>query len=70
VPSPLNPPSGCRFHPRCPHAMPRCSHEVPQLGEVAGRAVACHLYDGGAAATDGLARGEAGHVEDGRMSVA
>jgi oligopeptide transport system ATP-binding protein len=56
VPSPLNPPSGCRFHPRCPHLMPRCSHEVPQLGEVAGRAVACHLFDGGAVAADSLAR--------------
>ena len=45
VPSPLNPPAGCRFHPRCPHAMARCSQEVPVLKDVTGRLVACHLYD-------------------------
>src|SRR6266478_2985507 len=45
VPSPLNPPAGCRFHPRCPHAMARCSQEVPMLADVEGRLVACHLYD-------------------------
>jgi len=44
VPSPLRPPSGCRFHPRCQHAMPRCSTEVPEAKGVAGRIVACHLY--------------------------
>ncbi|HEY2111481.1 MAG TPA: dipeptide ABC transporter ATP-binding protein, partial [Dongiaceae bacterium] len=44
VPSPLNPPSGCHFHPRCPHAMPRCAQEIPQLARVEGRMVACHLY--------------------------
>ncbi|HET7876329.1 MAG TPA: dipeptide ABC transporter ATP-binding protein [Methylomirabilota bacterium] len=47
VPSPLNPPSGCRFHPRCPHAMPRCSGEEPILQPSDGRLVACHLYDPG-----------------------
>jgi oligopeptide transport system ATP-binding protein len=44
VPSPLNPPSGCHFHPRCPHAMSRCALEVPALARVEGRMVACHLY--------------------------
>jgi oligopeptide/dipeptide ABC transporter ATP-binding protein len=45
VPSPLNPPSGCRFHPRCPHAMERCGEEEPLLTDFGGRRVACHLYD-------------------------
>ena len=45
VPSPINPPSGCRFHPRCPQAMARCSQEEPLLGETVGRLVACHLYE-------------------------
>ena len=38
-------PRGCRFHPRCPHAMPRCSDEKPALVAVEGRLTACHLYD-------------------------
>jgi oligopeptide/dipeptide ABC transporter ATP-binding protein len=45
VPSPVNPPSGCRFHPRCPHVLPRCAPEVPKLRTAFGREVACHLYD-------------------------
>jgi oligopeptide/dipeptide ABC transporter ATP-binding protein len=45
VPSPVNPPSGCRFHPRCPHVLPRCAPEVPTLRSTFGREVACHLYD-------------------------
>jgi peptide/nickel transport system ATP-binding protein len=45
VPSPLTPPSGCRFHPRCPHAMDRCATEEPPLRPADGRPVACHLYD-------------------------
>jgi oligopeptide transport system ATP-binding protein len=45
VPSALNPPSGCHFHPRCPYAMPRCAQEEPAFTEIAPRhAVACHLY--------------------------
>jgi oligopeptide/dipeptide ABC transporter ATP-binding protein len=46
VPSPLAPPAGCRFHPRCPHAMARCGTEEPALLPEAGRVVACHLYAG------------------------
>ena len=45
VPSPINPPSGCRFHPRCPFAMDKCSEEIPVDKEVApGHRVSCHLY--------------------------
>jgi peptide/nickel transport system ATP-binding protein len=43
VPNPLNPPAGCRFHPRCPFAVERCRAETPALGEIApGHQVACH----------------------------
>ncbi len=45
VPSPINPPSGCRFHPRCPFAMDRCAEEIPENKEVAPQHwTACHLY--------------------------
>ena len=44
IPSPLAPPGGCRFHPRCPQAMARCATEEPRLAPESGRQVACHLY--------------------------
>lgn len=45
VPSPINPPSGCRFHQRCPYAMDICSQEIPVRKEMApGHFVNCHLY--------------------------
>jgi oligopeptide/dipeptide ABC transporter ATP-binding protein len=55
VPSPVNPPPGCRFHPRCPYRLSVCDKEIPPLLETNGRlpppggpaashAVACHLY--------------------------
>jgi oligopeptide/dipeptide ABC transporter ATP-binding protein len=51
VPSPINPPSGCRFHTRCPYAFERCSKEEPAMREVLpGQHVACHLRDAGPAA--------------------
>jgi len=46
IPSPLAPPSGCHFHPRCPHAFERCRHEAPALREVGeGHVSACHLNE-------------------------
>nr|WP_316643426.1 peptide ABC transporter ATP-binding protein [uncultured Roseateles sp.] len=42
LPSPLDPPSGCTFHKRCPYADERCSAEVPELRPLAGHQVACH----------------------------
>ncbi len=46
VPSPLHPPSGCPFHPRCAHALPVCKQVMPPTRELGpGHTVACHLYD-------------------------
>ena len=46
IPSPANPPSGCKFHTRCPHCTQRCVEEEPIQREVEpGHYVVCHLYD-------------------------
>ena len=47
VPNPLNPPSGCSFHPRCPHADARCKAERPVLRPIDGTLVACHAVEEG-----------------------
>ena len=45
VPNPLDPPTGCAFHPRCPHANDRCRSERPELRDVAGAQAACHAVE-------------------------
>ena len=46
IPSPANPPQGCKFHTRCAHCMEKCKHEVPVQKEIEpGHYVVCHLYD-------------------------
>ena len=46
VPSPANPPSGCRFHPRCPYAIPKCRKKEPFLKNLGkDHLVACHLAE-------------------------
>ena len=46
LPSPLDPPPGCPFHPRCPSAMDRCKRDIPELKAIgAGRLSACHLNE-------------------------
>jgi peptide/nickel transport system ATP-binding protein len=47
VPNPLNPPTGCAFHPRCPHANARCKAERPELLEIQGVKIACHAVEEG-----------------------
>lgn len=47
VPNPLNPPTGCAFHPRCPNANNRCSNEKPEMKDYPGFRVACHAVEEG-----------------------
>ncbi len=47
VPNPLDPPTGCAFHPRCPHANPRCKSERPVLKSLSGIQIACHAVEEG-----------------------
>jgi peptide/nickel transport system ATP-binding protein len=47
VPNPLNPPSGCAFHPRCPHANARCQAEKPEMKLIDGVRIACHAVEEG-----------------------
>src|SRR3989440_11120108 len=61
VPSPINPPSGCRFPTRCPHAFDRSSREEPPMQEVLpGHFAACHLRDAGPAGTTAVVPGATG----------
>ncbi|PSC05492.1 oligopeptide ABC transporter ATP-binding protein [Alsobacter soli] len=60
IPSPANPPSGCRFHTRCPYAQKRCVDEVPALRDAgAGRMAACHFFEDLPPETAGRALGAA-----------
>jgi len=56
IPSPLDPPPGCRFHTRCPQVMDRCRRDEPRLAPESGRLVACHLYPGSTTTPDPRAR--------------
>ncbi len=47
APNPLNPPSGCSFHPRCPHANERCKIERPAQKKFGGALIACHAVEEG-----------------------
>jgi len=56
-PSLIHPPSGCRFHPRCPHAMPRCLKDLPvqlEIGDKPGHWAACWLYDAATVDAEGI----------------
>jgi len=58
VPSPASPPSGCRFHPRCPYVMDRCKVEAPTLYELGSRTARCFLVEPGARAGAGESRAD------------
>ena len=59
IPSPVNPPAGCRFHTRCPVAVERCRHEVPLLRQVGATHAACHLVADDGTGPDVRRSGEA-----------
>jgi oligopeptide/dipeptide ABC transporter ATP-binding protein len=60
IPSAVEPPSGCRFHTRCPVAVKRCAVEVPAARQVAGRRVSCHLVDADGSGPDIRVAGQSG----------
>jgi len=67
VPSPIKPPPGCHFHPRCPYAMARCRIEVPALREVTPMHFAsCHLHDAGVRFPLAQTAGKAERIHTGR----
>ena len=45
IPDPINPPSGCAYHPRCPLAVTRCTRERPEMRQLGNRRIACHLAE-------------------------
>ncbi|MFK8081496.1 MAG: oligopeptide/dipeptide ABC transporter ATP-binding protein [Granulosicoccus sp.] len=47
IPNPINPPTGCTFHPRCPFANERCKREVPQLKAYGTGVASCHAVEEG-----------------------
>lgn len=63
VPSPINPPSGCSFHPRCPFAEKICMEKEPQLGFDGGHGVACHLFGPGESVTSAPSISEIAEIQ-------
>jgi peptide/nickel transport system ATP-binding protein len=61
VPSPINPPSGCTFHPRCPFANERCKVEQPRALPIEGGTVACHAIEEGRLAVEERSYAAAGN---------